>query len=316
MRIRDFSIRFNLALLILTTSVLAVVLASLGFAIYERQSYRASAVRELTALAGTLGANTAASLAFNDPGTAKEMLGALATEPHILLACLYDNQGHIFAEYRSSGAPPRLAVPAWRPDGAYFASESLTLFRGVLLSGERTGSIALVFSLSDFRSLIVEYAKIAMLVLLVSVLITFLISLRLARFIGDPLVRLAAVARCISTDKDYSVRAQIDSGGETGLLIESFNEMLSQIESRELAIKGALRSLKDSPPGEPTTACGTGISPPTKSISLPVGTTCSVTRRTKSGPDPKIGSATFIRTILSGSALRLPRIATARLRSS
>jgi diguanylate cyclase (GGDEF)-like protein/PAS domain S-box-containing protein len=246
MRIRDFSIRFNLALLILTASVLAVVLASLGFAIYERQSYRASAVRELTALAGTLGANTAASLAFNDPGTAKEMLGALATEPHILLACLYDNQGHIFAEYRSSGAPPRLAVPAWRPDGAYFASESLTLFRGVLLSGERTGSIALVFSLSDFRSLIVEYAKIAMLVLLVSVLITFLISLRLARFIGDPLVRLAAVARCISTDKDYSVRAQIDSGGETGLLIESFNEMLSQIESRELAIKGALRSLKDS----------------------------------------------------------------------
>jgi len=246
MRIRDFSIRFNLALLILTTSVLAVVLASLGFAIYERQSYRASAVRELTALAGTQGANTAASLAFNDPGTAKEMLGALATEPHILLACLYDNQGHIFAEYRSPGAPPPLAVSAWRPDGAYFDSESLTLFRGVLLKGERTGSIALVFSLRDFRSRLFEYAKIAILVLLLSVLITFLISLRLARFIGNPLVQLAAVARHISTDKDYSVRAHFDSGGETGLLIDSFNEMLSQIESRELALKGALRSLKDS----------------------------------------------------------------------
>jgi uncharacterized membrane protein affecting hemolysin expression len=317
MRIRDFSIRFNLALLILTTSVLAVVLASLGFAIYERQSYRASAVRELTALAGTQGANTAASLAFNDPGTAKEMLGALATEPHILLACLYDNQGHIFAEYRSPGAPPPLAVPAWRPDGAYFDSESLTLFRGVLLKGERTGSIALVFSLRDFRSRLFEYAKIAILVLLLSVLITFLISLRLARFIGNPLVQLAAVARHISTDKDYSVRAHFDSGGETGLLIDSFNEMRANWRSKaRFGLSRTARSAMPSPPGEPTTACGTGISPPTKSTSLPVGTTCSVTRRTKSGPAPKIGSATFIWTIASGSALRLPRIAAARPRSS
>lgn len=246
MRLRDFSIRLNLALLILTASVLAVVLASFGFAIYERQSYQESAVRELTALAGTQGANTAASLAFNDPGTAKEMLGAMATEPRILLACLYDNHERVFAEYRSTGARPRLAVPAWRPDGAYFDRDTLTLFRGVLLNGERTGTIALVFSLRDLRSRLFEYAKIAFLVLLLSVLITFVISLRLARFIGNPLIRLAAVARQISSAKDYSLRANIDSGGETGLLIDSFNGMLAQIESRERALKEALLSLKES----------------------------------------------------------------------
>src|ERR1700690_1264714 len=99
MNLRNLPIPFTLALLILSTSVLAVLLASFGFAIYERQSYRASAVRELTALADTLGANTAASLEFDDQGTAKEMLRALATEPSILVACLYDNQGRIFAEY-------------------------------------------------------------------------------------------------------------------------------------------------------------------------------------------------------------------------
>src|SRR5664279_1819827 len=119
MRVRDFSIRFNLALLILSASVLSVLLASLGFAIYERQSYRESAVRELTALADTLGANTAASLAFNDQRTAKEMLSALATEPNVLIAGLYDNQKHVFADYRSPGGPHALALPAQRDDGAY-----------------------------------------------------------------------------------------------------------------------------------------------------------------------------------------------------
>ena len=246
MNVRDSSIRFKLALLILSTSVLAVMLASFGFAIYERQSYRASAVRELTALADTLGANTAASLAFNDQATANEMLRALATEPNVPVAYLYDNQGRIFAQYRSSGDPHALDFPAPRRDGAYFAGESLTLFRGVQLNGERTGSIALVFDLRGFRSVLFEYAKIAILVLLVSVFGTFLAALQFARFIGDPLVRLAAVARRISADKDYSVRAGIRSGGETGLLVDSFNEMLSQIESREHALQKALNSLQES----------------------------------------------------------------------
>jgi diguanylate cyclase (GGDEF)-like protein len=116
----------------------------------------------------------------------------------------------------------------------------------VLLNGDRTGSIALVFDLNDWNSRLLQYAKIAILVLLVSVPITFLASLRLAVSIGDPLVQLAAVARFISADKDYSVRARIHAGGETGLLIRSFNEMLSQIESREQALKEVLGSLQES----------------------------------------------------------------------
>jgi diguanylate cyclase (GGDEF)-like protein/PAS domain S-box-containing protein len=246
MHVRDFSIRTNLALLILSASALAVLLASFGFGIYERPSYRASAVRELTALADTLGANTAASLAFNDQATAQQMLTALATEPHILIACLYDHDGSSFAEYRGNSGRPPLVRPALRPDGAYFDSKSLTLFRGVLLNGQRTGSIALVFDLNDWHLRLFEYARIAALVLLLSVLATFLASLRLAASIGQPLAQLAAVARHVSIGKDYSIRASIRAGGEAGLLISSFNEMLSQIESREHALKDALRSLQKS----------------------------------------------------------------------
>jgi diguanylate cyclase (GGDEF)-like protein/PAS domain S-box-containing protein len=237
MRVRDFSIRANLILLILFASALAVLLASFGFGIYERQNYRASAVRELTALADTLGANTAASLAFDDVRTAQEMLGALATEPNVLAACLYDSEGHVFAKYHGLGDQPGLVLPALRPDGAYFDRKSLTLFRGVRLNGGRTGSIALVFDLSDPGSQLLQYAKIAALVLLLSVFVTLMASMRLAASIANPLVQLADVARHVSIDKDYAARARIRAGGETALLIQSFNEMLSQIESRERALK-------------------------------------------------------------------------------
>jgi diguanylate cyclase (GGDEF)-like protein/PAS domain S-box-containing protein len=245
MHVRNLSIRLNLTLMILFASGLAVLLASFGFGIYERSNYRSSAVRELTALADTLGANSAASLAFEDKKTAQEMLAALATEPRVLIAGLYDNDGKSFAEYRSRNSSQNgFILSGLRPDGAYFDRKSLALFRGVLLNGQRTGSIVLVFDLSDLRSQLLEYAKIATLVLLLSVLVTFVASLRLAISIGTPLVQLAAVAHRVSTEKDYSVRAKTGAGGETGLLIRSFNEMLSQIESREHALNNALKSLR------------------------------------------------------------------------
>lgn len=246
MRIRNLSIRLNLTLLILFASGLAVLLASFGFGIYERAKYRSNAVRELTALADTLGANTAASLAFDDKKTAEEMLGALATEPHVLVACLYDNDGKNFAEYRSRNSSQNgVILPELRPDGAYFDPTSLALFRGVLLNGQRTGSLALVFDLGELRSQYVEYVKIATLVLLLSVLVTFLASLRLTVSIGAPFAQLAAVARRVSTEKDYSVRAKVGAGGEAGLLIGSFNEMLSQIESSNDQLRQHREKLED-----------------------------------------------------------------------
>jgi uncharacterized membrane protein affecting hemolysin expression len=200
MHVRGPSIRANLTLLILSASALAVLLASFGFGIYERHNYRESAVRELTALADTLGANTAASLAFNDQATAEEMLGSLATEPHVLIACLYDNNDRIFAEYHSSNEPTSLTLPALRPDGAYFDRQSLTLFHGVILNGERTGSIVLVFDLNDLRFRLFQYGKIAVIVLLVSVFVTLLASMRLAVYIGSPLVKLADIAHRVSRE--------------------------------------------------------------------------------------------------------------------
>lgn len=246
MNFNDLPIRRKLAFLILSASGLAVILASVGFAIYERQSFRRNAVSELTTLADTLGANTAASLEFNDQKTAREMLEALAAERHVVGAGLYDSQGHLFAEYRRHDVAVSLKMPSWQGDGHHFDRQSLTLFRSVFLKGDRTGSIAIVFDLSEFGDKLQEYTKITALVLLISVLVTYLAYSRLAQIISEPLVQLAGVARRISVGKDYSVRATRQAGGEIGLLIDSFNEMLAQIEIREQARQAAEQSLRES----------------------------------------------------------------------
>ena len=228
MPLRNVPLRRQLAILILTASLLAVTLACLGFAIHERQSFRRNAVSELTVLADTLGANTAASLAFNDPKTARQMLHALRAEQNVVAACLYDEHGQIFADYRRTSLPQDFAMPPWRPDGINFNADSITIVRSVFLADEKTGSIAIVSELGGSLASFRAYLKIAALVLVLSILVTYLISSRLLRIVSDPIVQLAQIAARVTAEQNYSLRASLRGSDESGMLVSSFNQMLEQ----------------------------------------------------------------------------------------
>ena len=244
MSFRNLPIRRKLALLILSSSVLAVTLACVGFAIYEQQNFRKNTANELIALADTLGANTAASLAFNDPKTAREMLGALSADYNVLAACLYDNHGNIFAEYHRAGLDAGFTMPPLREDGAYFGRDSITLFRSVLMETDKAGSIAIVSDLSGSGARLWEYIKIALLVLFISILATYLIASRLLRIVSDPIVQLARIAAQVTAEENYSLRATAQGRDESGMLVNSFNQMLVGIEQRDLALQNAKDELE------------------------------------------------------------------------
>jgi two-component system, sensor histidine kinase and response regulator len=244
MKIRDLPIRQKLGGLILVSCGFAVILACTGFAIYERQRVRADVADELAALAETLGANTAASLAFNDQKTAQEMLEALRTEHRVLGACLYDNRGQVFAAYHRADLAAAFKMPPSRGEGAYFTPQTVTLFRSVYLKNEKTGSIAIISDLSEIRARFLEYSKIALLVLFISTLATYLISARLLRIVSDPIAQLAGIAGKVKADENYSLRATAYSNDECGILVHSFNQMLEQIEQRDLALNNAREELE------------------------------------------------------------------------
>src|SRR5260370_38622491 len=113
---RNSSIQRKLAGVILGTSCLALALACVGFAFYQRTSVRATMTSELSTLADTLGANTAASLMFNDRKPAHDMLGSMGGEKHIVAPCLYDNQVKIFTGHRRTGLAASFDMPAWQGD--------------------------------------------------------------------------------------------------------------------------------------------------------------------------------------------------------
>jgi len=241
---RRSSIHQKLTAIILATSCLALGLASVGYALYERANYRAMMASELSALGDTLGANTAASLMFNDRKSAREMLGALQSEKHIMAGCLYDRRGKVFAEYRRPGLPRSFEIPSRSEDGARFDKEKMTLSRQVIFDQTNVGSIAIVSDLSVLQAKTREYVKISALVLLLSVLLAYIVSSPLLHKITSPILQLAGLAGRVSSKEDYSLRATPVGNDEVGALVGSFNHMLESIQERDAALLSAKDELE------------------------------------------------------------------------
>src|SRR5438093_5397664 len=89
------------------------------------------------------------------------------------------------------------------------------------------------------------YGGIFALVLAASLLLAFLLSSQFLRFVTNPILSLAGIARTIAHDHDYSVRATKVCGDEVGGLTDAFNQMLVQIQSQDAAIQTARHKLQE-----------------------------------------------------------------------
>jgi PAS domain S-box-containing protein len=236
---QDASIERKLTIVMVTTSLLGLSVACLGFEIYERASFREALSSELTALAETLGANTKASLAFNDHQSALDILEALSAERHIAAACLYDKRGNFFAAYQRKAGGSVCSELSPNEVAAKFEAESVTLTRPILLGGETAGSIVLISDLGALHAKIRQYTEISALVIVLSLLATLLVSSRLIGLITAPILQLAKIAGRVSTQEDYTLRAVASSRDEVGTLVTAFNQMLERIQERGTALKGA-----------------------------------------------------------------------------
>ena len=107
----------------------------------------------------------------------------------------------------------------------------------IVLEGEVIGSIYLKSTLADLYRRLRWYVIFALSAIFPSLLIAYLLSSRLQRIISRPIMDLAQTMKMVSQEKNYSVQVEKLSEDELGGLIDGFNEMLAQIQKRDLALE-------------------------------------------------------------------------------
>src|SRR5579884_700511 len=106
---RDRPIKQKLAIIAVSTTALALLLAGLGILAADALLFRGYLRRDLSALARIVADNTTAELKFNDPDAARQTLGALRARTHMVGACIREPDGKVFALYSRDGS---FACPA------------------------------------------------------------------------------------------------------------------------------------------------------------------------------------------------------------
>jgi signal transduction histidine kinase/ActR/RegA family two-component response regulator len=93
---------------IAAAGVLLLVLAGVAMVMYNEQAYREAKTQQVEAQSRILASTVTAALAFDDRKAAQEYVKALAVDPQIQVAAVYDARGALLAGYSRAGGP---AVP-------------------------------------------------------------------------------------------------------------------------------------------------------------------------------------------------------------
>jgi two-component system, sensor histidine kinase and response regulator len=241
---RKFSLRRKLTLVIMVNTFIALCVAAVGFAEYGVYQLKQARLEDLNALANMMGTNSTAPLTFKDSQAAEDILSALTAKPHIISAAIYDRDGSTFAVYVRNGEKDQYSAPTLEHDSSRFTSDRLLIFQSIIFQGEKVGTIFLEGDTVEYNQLLKKYLRLFGIIIAMVSLGAYAMAGGLQRPISNPILQLAWTTKMVTSSRDYSIRAVKYSEDEVGVLIDGFNEMLGQIQTRDSELMGARADLE------------------------------------------------------------------------
>ena len=200
------------------------------------ETSRTQVLERSTALGSVLASNLTASIVFQDPGTAAELLNGLRTVDDVIEARVTLPEGGIFVTYRRS-------IPEGQSGVQNLYSESLSV--PVLLDQEQVASLEIRVDLWPVYQQLVWISAVAFVLWLLGMLAAYVLSRVFNARITEPLSDLADMMSEVTDREDYSQRFSYGVKNELGAVVEAFNEMLVRIGDREQRLRKMIVDLEE-----------------------------------------------------------------------
>lgn len=249
------SIRWKLTLIMMIACCITLLVATGAYFTKEATGLFREQRGEMVALANIIGTNVLSALLFDDQKAADDTIAPLRIRRNILAAYVFDGRGRLFSRYVAAGHDlssfPLERLPSAARDQEVravvqrLAAESMNTFSMheyaslVAPIRDEQQEVGTLVLLADNRLLFRQLRTTlgaAALITLGSFGLAWLISSRLQQVISHPILQLAGSMQRVSDTKDFSIRVERSSNDEIGKLITGFNQMLEEIEDRNLAL--------------------------------------------------------------------------------
>ena|GEM_PF-2389247 len=278
---RNTSIKNKLKIVIVSTSSIVLLLASFAFISNDLISFRRNMTTELLSLADLISLNTLQLVAFDRSNETKEFLSTLKINPnivaaHVLIAKeqnklppkqtifasyargqtlpediasmkIEESEEPIFCDYYMENFPKHDYVSLNKEveTGVFISQNYIEVFRNIINDDYVIGTMYLCSTLDSFYARLVWAMGIFVVIFIFSFLIALLLASKLQNLITSPIYNLLDIMRAVSSQQNYSVRAEQNNDDELGHLIDGFNHMLVQIENRDKELGEANKNLSE-----------------------------------------------------------------------
>jgi signal transduction histidine kinase/CheY-like chemotaxis protein len=241
----DLSIRRKLTVLFMAVSGFTACAVSVPMATYDVLTFKHTAAQNLAVLGDVLAENSTAALTFRDSDSARDVLRALRAEPDVIAACVYTSDGKPFAKYTRAAEDLKLVPPTAQTESTLFKYGHLIQFRKIMLAGESVGTLYIESDLERQHARLRQATLTFLITLFVTFTMAFMLASRLQKSISRPVLNLVETTKAVSGCGDYSIRADAFNCDEFGVLATEFNNMLRQIETRDLELQQHRESLEE-----------------------------------------------------------------------
>lgn len=239
---RAYSIRTRLLINGALATGIALGLAGGAMSYLEYHELLDHFSHELQIRTDVMAGNVAAAVEFDDPDAAAEVLANLEIDPAVEYAGVYRPDGSFFASFPNLGkeeAPPQLAT------GAHQHADWIAIATEIESEGEPLGCLVLRLDLTGLKASFQRRILLFSAILVGAMALAILLAKGLQDRVSRPILDLTRTASEVTARHDYSVRAAKVANDEIGVLTDSFNGMLDQIELREAELQRHREELED-----------------------------------------------------------------------
>jgi signal transduction histidine kinase/CheY-like chemotaxis protein len=207
------------------TVSIALLLTLLFTSVVQVYKERVDMQKQVNSLSSVISFNVAATFLFNDSKSAADILNSLRGREDVLAAQLFNKNGELFAEYKSSIYDISQANP--------FNLSYVVVSNPIIQDGETVGTLNLTIDLLPmWLNVFWQFLEI-LFVMLLAYFVSLDYGRKISKQIVEPLANLSHIASSVSELKDYQLRASGGGDDEIGKLVTSFNLMIEQIEKHE-----------------------------------------------------------------------------------
>jgi two-component system, sensor histidine kinase len=228
---RGVSFENRIAIAALITAVVVLVAASALFIVEQWQSGQVDLRRNQAALTKIIADQLSDAVARGDVQAEQKMLSGLVASPSVRSAHLIDAENRLILQ----AADPPGANP---PGARYFDTRAPLEF-----NGRRTGELVVSSREFDRASILPRYIAVCGALFFAATGLALFMGRWLAGLVIHPVNRLSKAMRDVTDSGDYSERVPKWASDEFGLLTESFNDLLAQLQANDSALHRAMTDL-------------------------------------------------------------------------